>query len=187
MPRIRLAVFVSFLLLPIGLLASNIKSIYGYVEPVILLPSHTTIQAKLDTGAGISSLSAQNIILHQEKNTTQTLSFDVIDKKNKIHYSHLPITGHIKIKNRSDEIHNSAKANPGSTSRPIVDLHACFDGQPVTLHVNLTDRSHFLYPLLIGRKDLIPLQAIVDPSQKNLANSKCTEPKPLAKEESSTQ
>ncbi len=35
-----------------------------------------------------------------------------------------------------------------------------------TIEVNLTDRSNFNYPLLLGRKALIAFDAIVDPGQQ---------------------
>ena len=56
---------------------SEIKTGYGYVEKVALFPDQTLMNAKLDTGAGISSLSAKNI-KHYEKSGKKYVQFDVI-------------------------------------------------------------------------------------------------------------
>jgi hypothetical protein len=42
-----------------------------------------------------------------------------------------------------------------------------FDGKPHTIMVNLIDRSHFSTPMLLGRKALKKLNAIVDSTRKN--------------------
>lgn len=42
-----------------------------------------------------------------------------------------------------------------------------FDGKPHTIRVNLIDRSHFSTPMLLGRKALKKLNAVVDSTKKN--------------------
>lgn len=170
-------IFTLIIALSLKTQASTISSIYGYIEPITLLPSHTILPAKMDTGAGVTSLSGQNITYSDT--TPQTISFDVIDKKNKInqHFSNIPVIGRIKIKNRTSEMQPHEKNKHSDkiiySERPMITIDVCFDGQPTSLDVNLTNRSHFDYPILIGRKDLIHLHAIVDPTKKNLSHAQC--------------
>ncbi|GGF95240.1 MULTISPECIES: ATP-dependent zinc protease family protein [Cysteiniphilum] len=150
---------------------ANIKTGYGYVENVYILPSKTLLDAKLDTGAGVSSISATNIHVY-EKDGKEYVRFDVTheaieqqgkrnkDKVEKVAYD-LPLKREMKIKNRAGE-----DTKDQYDERPVVEMPVCFDGKIYTIEVNLTDRTHFDYPLLLGRKALIQLGAVIDPAQK---------------------
>lgn len=150
---------------------ANIKTGYGYVENVYILPSKTLLDAKLDTGAGVSSISATNIDVY-EKDGQEYVRFDVTheaieqqgkrnkDKVEKVAYD-LPLKREMKIKNRAGE-----DTKDQYDERPVVEMPVCFDGKIYTIEVNLTDRTHFDYPLLLGRKALIQLGAVIDPAQK---------------------
>ncbi|WP_162896581.1 ATP-dependent zinc protease family protein [Cysteiniphilum halobium] len=150
---------------------ANIKTGYGYVENVYLLPSKTLLDAKLDTGAGISSVSATNIHVY-EKGDKKYVRFDVTheaieqqgkrnkDKIEKVAYD-LPLKRMMNIKNRAGE-----DKKEQYDERPVVEMPICFDGKIYTIEVNLTDRTHFDYPVLLGRKALIQLGAVIDPAQK---------------------
>lgn len=156
----------------------NIKTGYGYVENVYILPSKTLFGAKLDTGAGVSSVSAANIRVY-EKEGKKHVSFDVAheaieegkrnkDKVEKIAYD-LPLQRMMNIKNRAGEDKEGQY-----DARPVVEMPICFDGKIYNIEVNLTDRMDFEYPVLLGRKTLIQLGAVVDPGQKfTLDDSAC--------------
>lgn len=149
---------------------ANIKTGYGYVENVYILPSKTLLDAKLDTGAGVSSISATNIHIY-EKDGKKHVRFDVTheaieqgkrnkDKVEKVAYD-LPLKREMKIKNRAGE-----DTKDQYDERPVVEMPFCFDGKIYTIEINLTDRTHFDYPVLLGRKALIQLGAVIDPAQK---------------------
>lgn len=150
---------------------ANIKTGYGYVENVYILPSKTLLDVKLDTGAGVSSISATNVHVYA-KEGKQYVRFDVTheaiekegkrnkDKVEKVAYD-LPLKRMMNIKNRAGE-----DAKDQFDERPVVEMPVCFDGKIYTIEVNLTDRTHFDYPLLLGRKALIQLGAVIDPAQK---------------------
>lgn len=55
------------------------------------------------------------------------------------------------------------------TARPVIDLELCMGKTLRMIEVNLTDRSAFQYPLLIGSEALKHFEAIVDPSLKYAA------------------
>ena len=62
------------------------------------------------------------------------------------------------------------------TARPVIDLELCMGKTLRTIEVNLTDRSAFQYPLLIGSEALKHFEAMVDPSLKYAAGKPgCTD------------
>ncbi|WP_116963642.1 ATP-dependent zinc protease [Fastidiosibacter lacustris] len=161
------------IILAAGSVMANIKTGYGYVEQILLLPSQTILEAKLDTGAGISSISVTNIYIY-DKDGQNYIRFDVMhemikddektDKSRKKSYD-LPLKRDMKIKNRLSE-----NIEERYDERPVVDMPICFDGKIYNIEMNLTDRSRFKYPVLLGRKALIKLNAVVDPGQKFTIN-----------------
>ena len=73
-----------------------------------------------------------------------------------------------KIKNRADEDEDKDEVNVAK--RPVVDLEMCLGNVKRTVEVNLTDRSNFNYPLLIGAKALREFGAAVNPARRYTAD-----------------
>ncbi|MNG21953.1 hypothetical protein D3C84_1063850 [compost metagenome] len=73
-----------------------------------------------------------------------------------------------KIKNRADEDEDGEGAE--ISKRPVVDLELCLGDVKRTVEVNLTDRSSFNYPLLIGAKALREFKAAVNPARRFTAD-----------------
>lgn len=139
------------------------KSVYGYLEPVTLHPSGTSVTAKLDTGANTASLSATDIHVY-ERASEQYVKFKVSHPKIKKNIDYdLPLIRHVKIKNRA--INNNKVKKPHL--RPVVGIQIYFDGKPHIINFNLIDRSHFSTPILLGRKALVKLGAVVDGAARN--------------------
>lgn len=139
------------------------KSVYGYLEPVTIYPDEVPLTAKLDTGAVTASISAQDIHVY-EKEGEEYVKFKVAhpEIEKTLHYN-LPVARHAKIKKRASE-----KAGEETHhSRPEVNIRINFDGKPYKIRVNLIDRSHFSTPMLLGRKALEKVGAIVDGTVKN--------------------
>ena len=139
------------------------KSVYGYLEPVTLAPDEVTLTAKLDTGAETASISATDIQLY-EKEGEAYVKFNVSHPKleQTLHYN-LPIVRYSKIKRRAIDGTQAQKYH----SRPVVKIQIHFDGKPYNIMVNLIDRSRFSTPLLLGRKALEKVDAIVDSTVAN--------------------
>ncbi len=72
--------------------------------------------------------------------------------------------GKVSIKPRIQEIE--------SIRRPVVWMKIKLGDKEETIRVNLTDRSRFIYPLLLGRQAIVAFNGIVDPSVKYEASSK---------------
>lgn len=139
------------------------KSVYGFLEPVTLTAKQITLTAKLDTGAETASISAKDITLY-EKDGREYVNFTVdhpeLDEA--LDYS-LPLVRHARIKKRASERSKDSTHH----TRPVVNMQINFDGQPHSIMVNLIDRSHFSTPMLLGRKALEKLGAVIDSTQKN--------------------
>jgi len=88
------------------------------------------------------------------------------DASNKV-YEH-KVSRISKIKSRADEDDDKDEATVAK--RPVIDLEMCLGDVKRTVEVNLTDRSSFNYPLLIGAKALREFGAAVNPARRYTAD-----------------
>jgi hypothetical protein len=146
------ALYVKSLLALFALVALPVMAaeptLYGRYE-YIALPEigGEVLKAKMDTGALTASLSAKDIeTFTRDGENWVRFRLATKDASNKV-YEH-KVARISKIKSRSDE------EDEGDTTevakRPVVDLELCLGDVKRTVEVNLTDRSNFNYPLLIG-------------------------------------
>ncbi|GID06357.1 ATP-dependent zinc protease [Pseudomonas sp. 008] len=144
-------------------------TLYGRYE-YIALPEigGEVLKAKMDTGALTASLSAKDIETFT-RDGDEWVRFRLATKgaSNKV-YEH-KVARISKIKNRADE-EDEDKAVSEVTKRPVVDLELCLGNVKRTVEVNLTDRSSFNYPLLIGAKALREFGAAVNPARRFTAD-----------------
>ncbi len=78
-----------------------------------------------------------------------------------------PLARVSKIKRRAGDYDPDEDKN--YTARPVIALDICMGSALRSIEVNLTDRSAFQYPLLIGSEALKRFDALVDPSLKYAA------------------
>ena len=142
-------------------------TLYGRYEYIKLPEIGETLQAKMDTGALTASLSAKNIELFT-RDGEEWVRFVLATKgaSSKV-YEH-KVARISKIKSRADE--DEDKDEPVSAKRPVVGLEMCLGDVKRTVEVNLTDRSSFNYPLLIGAKALREFGAAVNPARRYTAD-----------------
>lgn len=133
------------------------KIVVGEVEDVILLPWGIKLPARIDTGAAISSLDAQNL------NVKDGFAEFRLPQRYGGMKLRLPIVDWLTI--RSSE---------ASEERPIVEVELCIGSKRVRTKVNLNDRSTVRYPLLIGRNTLKE-NFIVDCMQERCSPPSCPE------------
>lgn len=142
-------------------------TLYGRYENIELPELGQTFKAKLDTGAQTASLSAKNIETFQRdgdewvrfKLATEGADGKVYERK---------VARVSRIKGRADEDDEDGEP-PEGARRPVVELELCLGKVRETVEVNLVDRSHFKYPLLIGAKALRELKAAVNPARRFVA------------------
>lgn len=141
-------------------------TLYGRYEFIALPEIGETLKAKMDTGALTASLSAKDIELFKRDGEDWVrFRLGTKDASDKV-YEH-KVARISKIKARSEE-DDDQNADP--TKRPVVDLEMCLGNTKRTVEVNLTDRSSFNYPLLIGAKALREFGAAVNPARRYTAD-----------------
>ncbi|SFB45190.1 ATP-dependent zinc protease [Azotobacter beijerinckii] len=157
---------LSCLLLVPSLLPAAEKTIYGLNEYVSLPEIKLEVAAKLDTGAETASLSARDIRRFKRNGEAWVRFYLAIDDSH-AHPIERPLARISKIKRRSGDY--DPEESKTYTARPVIELDVCMGGTLRTIEVNLTDRSAFQYPLLIGSEALARFGALVDPSLKYAA------------------
>ncbi|MFP3518618.1 ATP-dependent zinc protease [Pseudomonas sp. SIMBA_077] len=142
-------------------------TLYGRYEYIKLPEIGETLKAKMDTGAYTASLSAKNIQTFT-RDGEEWVRFQLATEGagSKV-YEH-KVSRISKIKNRADE--DEDKDEVSVAKRPVVDLDMCLGNVKRTVEVNLTDRSNFNYPLLIGAKALREFGAAVNPARRYTAD-----------------
>lgn len=145
-------------------------SILGVSEKAFLPELELELPAKLDTGAVTASLSAQNIEMF-ERAGDEWVRFDLaVEGEREGETLELPVVRISEIRRRAADV-VAAGDGQTHTTRPVIEMDLCLGDDRHTIEVNLTDRTAFSYPLLIGSTALQQFQAAVDPSQEYLAGS----------------
>jgi hypothetical protein len=165
MPSKYLSFLLSLLLLP-SLCWAKEKPIFGLNEYAQLQGLNLEVAAKLDTGAKTASLSARDITRFKRNGETWVRFYLAIDDAH-AHPIERPIARISKIKRRAGDI--DTEEGKTYTARPVIDLAVCMGKTLTTIEVNLTDRSSFQYPLLIGSEALKHFNALIDPNLKYAA------------------
>jgi hypothetical protein len=142
------------------------KPIFGLNEYALLVGLDLEVAAKLDTGAKTASLSARDITRFKREGETWVRFYLAIDSAH-AHPIERPLARISKIKRRAGDI--DLEEGKTYTARPVIELRVCMGKTLGILEVNLTDRSAFQYPLLIGSEALKHFDALIDPNLKYAA------------------
>lgn len=153
------------------------RVIYGWVEWVAVEPSMMPAKAKLDTGAKTSSLHAKNIEWFEK------------DGKDWVRFHFSPNTKLSSKRLREGKSKNFVTIEApvyrttlikqhkrSSVERPVIRHKFMLDDREYEAEFTLTDRSRFIYPVLLGRR-FLESTAIVDPAHTYLR----TQPPVVAK------
>ncbi|HZJ95697.1 MAG TPA: ATP-dependent zinc protease [Thiopseudomonas sp.] len=163
--------YTAFFLLP-GISMADVKNIYGLNEHVYIPEIDMHMSAKLDTGAKTASLSARDIE-HFKRDGKKWVRFYLALDEAHEHALELPLARISRIKRRSGDY--DPEEDKSYTPRPVVKMSVCMGRTLETIEVNLTDRSTFQYPFLLGSKALVKFKALIDPSLKYSAGQpECT-------------
>ena len=156
--------FCTLLLPAIGTAADN--TIYGLNEHVGIPDFNLEVDAKLDTGAQTASLSARDITRFKREGESWVRFYLAVDSAH-AHPIERPLARISKIKRRAGDY--DPEEEKTYTARPVIELDLCMGKAKRTIEVNLTDRTAFQYPLLIGSDALTRFGALVDPSRPFIA------------------
>lgn len=145
---------------------------YGLYEHIRLDELGKTFKAKMDTGASTASLSAKDIRRFERDGEAWVRFRLAIDGADETLYEHR-LVRISKIKTRAEEQDPDddpeEERSLDAARRPVIETEICIGRQRSLIEINLTDRSHFRYPLLIGAKAIRTLDAAIDPSRKYTA------------------
>lgn len=152
--------------LPCSLALAAGKTVYGLHEYARVEELGSVLPAKLDTGAKTASLSAHNI-KRFKRNGESWVRFTPGAEGHDDTLIEKPLARISHIKRRAGDYDPDEEKT--YTARPVIELDVCLGNTRRTIEVNLTDRSAFEYPLLIGSDALKRFAALVDPSLKYAA------------------
>jgi hypothetical protein len=132
------------------------KFLLGEVESVFVDEVKAKFATRIDTGAESSSLDARNIVLF-EREGEQWVRYDVLTNgiDQPVNTFESKVERFVRIKQDADT---------GDDRRPVIHAHLKIGKYAAETDLNLTDRSHLDYPLLLGRKFMKDI-AIVDVGQ----------------------
>jgi len=157
---------VIFLILPliIAILSSTplyaedkTKTVIGAVEEVVLFPWGAKLPARIDTGAGMTSLDVRDLTVKNK-----VAQFRLPEKYGNTLIS-LPVIRHCKVRSADSR-----------GRRPVVEIELCVGSKRMRVHANLNDRSHLEYPLILGR-NVLSQGFIVDSAQEKMLPPNCLE------------
>jgi hypothetical protein len=165
-------------LTPANLATCGGKQVAGRIETV-LVDSKFLLDAKLDTGATMTSLSASDIKKFTRVNKTWLRFTVMLPGKQTPLILIAPLLGYTHILNRQEEMDSASTSNDNKnprqlSQRPVIALPICLGKQQQTLLVNLTDRSHFQYPMLLGTNALKKFHVLVDVGSNHLMPMHCS-------------
>ncbi|TKB50692.1 ATP-dependent zinc protease [Ferrimonas sediminicola] len=139
------------------------KMVLGEVERVFVQETGMAFDARVDTGAESSSIDAQNITLF-ERDGKQWVRFEVPNRDN----------AESQPKTVEARVIRTAQIKKGvvddTQERPVILARLKLGDYVAETELNLNDRSHLDYPLLLGRKFFKDI-AVVDVSRTHLQGS----------------
>ena len=136
-------------------------TVVGWIEPVTLGSEGLLVPAKLDTGADTSSLNVTDISWIRREDG-DWVAFDVAGKDNR----------NVRLERKVVRVARVKKAAGGVQERPVVLLGVCLGNTYRETEVNLTDRTGFKLPFLVGRSFLADRFA-VDSSRTETVQPAC--------------
>ncbi len=135
------------------------KLVLGWLENIRLYPGGMIMRAKLDSGALSNAIHAENIETFEGSDGRRMASFTILkdhtDPDSERLDLVLPIEREVNIKLRYTSVRDE---------RPMVRLEFCIAGIRQAALFSLTERTDFLYPVLLGR-EFLRERIIIDPSE----------------------
>lgn len=163
------------------------KMLVGAVEALWIEAANQVFDARVDTGATTSSISARNVVI-LEKDGKRWARFELLPSEDtaQSYEVEAPVVRYVKIRQSSAD---------GLDRRPVVKLKVRLGKLTEDTQFTLADRSEMNYPILLGREFLRDI-AVVDVSKKylqpkpevikNPVPAKATESKPAPETAEST-
>ena len=143
------------------------REVVGWLEMSRIYPGDLKIRAKMDTGAKSSSLHAPDLIQF-ERDGKSWVRFSISDKNKRDEEKKVTIEREIS------QVIKIKRKEGGADERLVIQIGICIGNIYKEVKVNLVDRSHFNYQLLIGRDDLAEnFNVFVNPAATFTKKPKC--------------
>ncbi|MEM6602697.1 MAG: RimK/LysX family protein [Pseudomonadota bacterium] len=134
----------------------------GWVEKVCIGNVDFSFNAKLDTGATSSSVNA-DIIREFERDGKRYVLYRIVNDGQETETFESEVTRYTRIKQKS-----GAKG----IKRAFVIMTFKIGKKTIEGEVNLAERDHFNYPVLVGR-NMLENNFYVDAARQNVQKTKC--------------
>ncbi|MEM6413470.1 MAG: RimK/LysX family protein [Pseudomonadota bacterium] len=134
----------------------------GFLENVSVGGLGLAMKGKLDTGADTSSVYARDIELYDRKGKDTWVRFRLIGNDGRSIRYDQNVVRFTRIKTKRG----------GSVRRPVIYLPLCVGGKRGNAELNLADRSHFDFDILIGR-EFLAHRIVVDSGKTFAAEQSC--------------
>ncbi len=142
-----------------GVALEQSKRVLGWLENIRVYPGGMIMRAKLDSGALSNAIHAENIETFEGADGRRMASFTILKDHTNPDSERLdlvlPIEREVNIKLRYTSVRDE---------RPMVSLEFCIAGIRHSTLFSLTERTDFLYPVLLGR-EFLREHVIIDPSE----------------------
>jgi hypothetical protein len=139
--------------------------IIGRLEWITVRPGDRPQKARIDTGAGLTSIDARGLKVESAADGgPERATFRLRGQRKDAP----PLTADVL-----DWVEIKGKGTKRMIRRPVIAMQLCIGARWLDARVNLADRSGFLYPLLIGRDTLIAGNFLVDPAALYLEPARC--------------
>jgi hypothetical protein len=133
------------------------RTVIGAVEEVVLFPWGVKLPARIDTGAGLTSLDVRDLTVKK-----RVARFRLPEKYGSLLIS-LPVIRHYNVRSADSR-----------GRRPVVEIELCVGSRRMRVQANLNDRSQVEYPLILGR-NVLNQGFIVDSAQEKILPLNCLE------------
>lgn len=125
----------------------NSKVVVGWIEKGLILPEHTAVKIKVDSGALTSSMHAVNLDFFKHKGKSwvryEVPVRDADTGKRVTMKFERPVYRRILVRGAG-----------GEDRRPVVKMSMCIGNQVYEEQFSLRDRGDMTYPVLIGRRTI---------------------------------
>ncbi len=133
----------------------------GFVEKVRVGPQSVRMNARIDTGAKTSSIDADVIkVFKRDEKRRVLFSINSDDGTKLIFESRL--VRYVRIKSKTGKF----------IRRPVVYMDICLAGIHIQGEVNLAERGHMNYPMLVGR-NMMAEKFVVNPAVRYITKPDC--------------
>jgi hypothetical protein len=135
-------------------------AVIGEVERIVLEPSGTVMEARIDSGATTSSIDARDLESY-EKDGKPWVKFTIPAAKAEPAAYDLPVVRVASIKRHGAE----------PIERPVVELTVRLGDMAEPTEFSLADRGNFAFPVLLGR-NFLSTRFLVNVARKHLIKTR---------------